>query len=201
MIPLTRHIRILFFAVLLSLCSSSVFANAYREKDKQAKIARTAMTVLPPRDWNRLKYRPGKYTEVWTLDGEQLNEVTFYAGIQHGKPIVKERNKKHSPLPKFKSNILLMEIPELLEGTYRAHRYVGNFTLTSAKPHVFLGYEGVYFTYNFTDRDELPRKGEARATIAKDKLYMVTFDAPRLHYFERTIGDFRSLADTAALAE
>ena len=28
---------------------------------------------------------------------------------------------------------------------------------------------------------------------------MLTFDAPRLHYFDRTVGDFRALADTATL--
>jgi len=50
-----------------------------------------------------------------------------------------------------------------------------------------------------TDLDHLTRKGEARAAIIEGKLYMVTFDAPRLHYFDLTIDDFRALADTARL--
>ena len=50
-----------------------------------------------------------------------------------------------------------------------------------------------------SDHDELPRRGEARAVIVGKELYMVTFDAPRLHYFDRTVADFRALADAAKL--
>jgi hypothetical protein len=145
--------------------------------------------------------RPGKYAETWTLDGEQLNDVTFYSGVIAGAPIVKERNKKHEPLPKFRYETLLVEIPELLEGTYRAYKQIGSFALSSSKPTQFLGHDGVLFSYHFTDNDGLPRMGEARAAIVDKKLYMVTFDAPRLHYFDRSVADFRSLADTAKLTD
>jgi hypothetical protein len=30
---------------------------------------------------------------------------------------------------------------------------------------------------------------------------MVTFDAPRLHYFNKTLADFRALADTAKMGD
>lgn len=174
-------------------------ANAYREKGQIAEIADSRMVVTPTRDWNSLDRRPGKGVEVWTLDGEQLNDVTFYSGIDPGKPLVKERDKKREPLPKFTASTLLIEVPELLEGTYRAYKHIGSFTLTGSKPDRFLGREGIGFTYEFTDQDELPRMGEARAVLVGKKLYMVTFEAPRLHYFDRTLADFRVLAGTATL--
>ena len=158
------------------------------------------MTVTPPRDWNRLDAKPGKSAETWTLDGELLNDVTFYGAIEPGKPLVRERSKKRDPLPKFTRSTLLAEVPELLEGTYRTYKSIGMFSITNATPDRFLGKDGVRYTYDFTDADELPRKGEARAAIVDGKLYMATFDAPRLHYFDRTIADFRALADTAVLA-
>lgn len=188
-------------ALGLAVMSGGAHANAYREKGKTAAVADSGMTVTPPRDWNRLDVRPGKYTEVWTLDGEQLNDVTFYGGVEPGKPLVRERNQKREPLPKFTASTLLIEVPELLEGTYRAYKQIGSFALTSSKPDRFLGHEGVLFTYEYTDEDNLPRKGEARAVLVANKLYMVTFDAPRLHYFERTLADFRDLADTAKLTK
>jgi hypothetical protein len=181
--------------------AGAAHANAYREKGKVVEIADSNMTVTPPRDWNRLDGRPGKHAEIWTLDGEQLNDVTFYSGIEPGTPLVKERDKKRDPLPKFTATTLLIEVPELLEGTYRAGKQIGGFTLTGSKPDRFLGREGVNFTYEYTDRDNLSRKGEARAVLIEKKLYMVAFDAPRLHYFERTIADFRALADSAKLVE
>ncbi len=182
-----------------AMSAGGAHANAYREKGKVAEVADSGMTVTPPRDWNRLDAKPGKYTEVWTLDGEQLNDVTFYGGVEAGTPLVKERDKKRDPLPKFTASTLLIEVPELLEGTYRAYKQIGGFTLTGSKPDRFLGREGVNFTYEYTDRDDLPRKGEARAVLIGKKLYMVTFDAPRLHYFDRTLAEFRALADTAKL--
>ena len=172
-------------------------ANTYREKDKVVEVAGSDMTVTPPRDWNRLDAKPGKYAEIWTLDGEQLNDVTFYGGVEPGNPLVRERDRKRDPLPKFTAGTLLIEVPELLEGTYRAAKGIGGFATTSARPERFLGEDGVGFTYEYTDSDELPRKGEARAVISGGKLYMVTFDAPRLHYFDKTLADFRALADTA----
>ena len=57
----------------------------------------------------------------------------------------------------------------------------------------------MFFTYEFTDEDQLTRKGEARAAIIGGKLYMITFEAPRLSYFGKVVADFRALADTAKL--
>ncbi|MDC0887302.1 hypothetical protein OAS19_05890, partial [Altererythrobacter sp.] len=141
----------------------------------------------------------GKRAETWTLDGELLNDVTFFGGITHGRPLVKERDKKRAPLPKFEKSTLLVEVPELLEGTYRAYKQIGLFELTSIEPGEFLNQDGVRFTYRYVDKDGLTRKGEARAAIFEQELFMVTFDAPRLHYFDQTAPAFRALADTAVL--
>src|SRR3546814_10785703 len=89
--------------------------------------------------------KAGKNTETWTLDGEQLNDVTFFGGIEAGKPLVKERDRKRDPLPKFTSSTLLIEIPELLEGTYRTHKQIGAFRLLTTEPAKFLGQDGVSF--------------------------------------------------------
>lgn len=195
--------RILFSAALSAAALSAIpaQANAYREKGKAAQIADSTLTVTPPRDWNRLSLKPGKSAEIWTLDGEQLNDVTFYGGVDPGQPLVRERNKKRDPLPKFTGATLLAEVPELLEGTYRAYKKIGAFTLTESRPDRFLNQDGVRFTYEYTDADNLPRKGEARAALIGGKLYMATFDAPRLHYFDKTIADYRALTEAARLTK
>ena len=180
-----------------ALTAGAANANAYREKGKVTKVADDAIAVTPSRDWNRLDVKPGKNAETWTLDGEQLNEVTFFGAVEPGQPLVKERSKKREPMPRLRATTLLVEVPELLQNTYRAYKKIGDFALTGIQPAGFLGKEGVIFTYDYLDEDDLPRKGEARATLINHKLYMITFDAPRLHYFDRNIGDFRSLAYSA----
>lgn len=190
-------------ALALSLVvvgGGTVHANAYRETGKAVQVGDGALSVTPPRDWNRLSVRPGKFAETWTLDGEQLNDVTFYAGVESGEPLVRERNRKREPLPKFRSAMLLVEIPELLEGTYRAYKKTGTFSVTASRPERFLGHDGVTFAYEYLDGDQLPRKGEAIAAIVDKRLYMITFDAPRLHYFDQSLGDYRALVASLRLA-
>lgn len=194
--------RILPIAAALGLASvtaSAALANDLREKGKVVEVAKSGLVVTPPRDWNKLTIKPGKLNEVWTLDGEQLNDVTFYGGIPVGEPLVRERDRKRAPLPRFTANTLLIETPELLENTYRAYKQIGTFQVTSSQPERFLGQDGVSFTYEYVDKDQLPRKGEARAAIVRKRLYMVTYDAPRLHFFSKNLSDFRGLVDATSL--
>lgn len=178
---------------------SPAHANAYREKGKPVIVADSSMSVTPPRDWNKLSIEPGKRAEVWTLDGEQLNDVTFYGGIKPGEPLIRERSKKRKPLPKFTSATLLVEVPELVEATYRTEKEIGDFTVTGSAPEMFLGQKGIQFTYAYVDQDNLPRKGEGRAALVKGSLYMATFDAPRLHYFDKVLPDYRALIGSAVI--
>ena len=182
-----------------ALAATSAAANDYRAKGVPVAVAKSTMQVVPTRDWNKLGARPGKKAETWTLDGEQLNDVTFFAGIAPGEPLIKERNKKREPLPRLNRATLLVEVPELLEQTYRTARGIGGFKLLASAPDRFLGSDGIRFTYDYVDADELPRKGEARAALIKGALYMVTFDAPRLHFYDRALADYRTLADSAVL--
>lgn len=176
------------------------FAHSLREGGEAVSVADSRMSITPPRSWNRLSGNLGKNTESWSLDGAQLNAVVFYGGIPAGKPLVRERDRKDNPLPKVGNNMLLIEVPELLEGTYRTERQIGDFEVTASAPGMFLGHDGIIFSYRYVDADQLTRMGEARAALIDGKLYMITFDAPRLHYFEETADDFRALADTARLS-
>jgi len=191
--------RALALIVSAALLTSLASANAYREKGRAVAVANSAMTVTPPRDWNQLSRRPGKKAETWTLDGEQLNDVTWYGDIAPGEPLVRERDKKRKPLPRISRDTLLVELPELLEATYRTDKGIGSFKVIASTPDRFLGGEGIRFSYEYVDNDNLPRKGEARATLVKGHLYMATFDAPRLHYFDRLLADFHALTDSATL--
>lgn len=192
---LVRTIALSLAAAALS--AGAVQAHKLRERAQSVQVADGGLVVTPSQDWNRLDGNSGKRTESWTLDGEQLNDLTFYGGIEPGKPLVRERNKKSDPLPKFTASTLAVEIPELVEGTYRTAKNIAKFEVTATEPAQFLGHEGISFAFEYLDGEHLVRKGEARAAIIDGKLYMVTFDAPRLRYFAQTIGEFRRIADSA----
>lgn len=186
-------------SAIFVLTMPDAIAHKLHPQGQPIAVAESTLTVTPSRDWNQLRTRIGKKTETWTLDGAVLNDVTFFGGIDPGNPLVRERNKKREPLPKFTRTTFLAEVPELLERTYRAYKHSGSFQVTAVEPIRFLENDAVLFSYEFTDEDQLTRRGEARATIIDRKLYMMTFEAPRLNYFGKLIADFRQLADTATL--
>lgn len=192
----TRTMKIAIGVLALAMASTGADAHKLRERAKPAEVAE-AFAVTPTRDWNRLDGNRGKNTETWTLDGEQLNELTFYGGIEPGRPLLRERNKKTDPLPKFDAATLAVEIPELLEGTYRTAKGTTAFEVTALEPSRFLDTDGITFSYRYVDGEHLVRKGEAKAAIIGGKLFMMTFEAPRLHYFDRGIGEFRKMSESA----
>lgn len=194
-----RFIFAMLFLAVVALPPSVATAHKLRPQGVAVTIADSPLTVTPGRDWNRLDGNIGKHTETWTLDGGQLNDLTFFAGIEPGKPLVRERRKKREPLPKFGSTTLLAEVPELFEATYRDYKQIADFRMVDIQPATFLGQQGVVFAYEYVDQDELTRKGEAHAAIIGGRLYMVSFDAPRLHYFDRGIQDFRRIVESARL--
>lgn len=192
-----RMVRSMSLALAAGLLATAAHAHRLREAGQEVAVDGSQLVVNPARDWNRLSGNIGANTETWTLDGEQLNDVTFYTGIEPGRPLVRERSKKRDPLPKFTESTLLIEIPELLEGTYRTYKRLAAFEVLTTEPVTFLGRDGVKFTYEFTDADDLVRRGEAHAAIIDKRLFMATFDAPRLHYYDRNIADFRQLVQSA----
>ena len=91
------------FHIVMALAVSSVswpaLSNSLVSAGTQTNIARSSLSATPAGEWNKLSYRGGKNVEVWTIDGDTLNKVTFYGGIQVGKPLFKEADKKAGRFP------------------------------------------------------------------------------------------------------
>jgi hypothetical protein len=47
--------------------------------------------------------------------------------------------------------------------------------------------------------DEVQRKGEAVGAFVGDRLYLVTYEAPALHFFDKDVAKFRQLSQTLKL--
>lgn len=187
-------------AVAVSLTASSAIANSLVSPGPQAKIARSSLSARPAGEWNRLSYRGGKNVEVWTLDGDELNKVTFYGGIEVGKPLLKEADKKDRPLPRVTPNMLITDIPALLESTYRVQFSVSQMSIDSQEPAMVDGHKGIRFTYSFVRNDEdVQRKGEAIGAFVGNRLYLVAYEAPAIHFFDKDVEKFRQLAGTVKI--
>jgi hypothetical protein len=188
-------------SLIMSLAIASVsvpaLANSLVAPGPQTKIARSELSAVPGTEWNRLSYRGGKNVEIWTLDGDELNKVTFYGGIAVGQTLFREADKKRAPLPRVTANMLITDIPVLLESSYRIQLNTTQMSIGSQEPATVGGRKGVKFTYTFVRQDDdVQRKGEAIGAVVGDKLYLVTYEAPAIHFFDKDVEKFRQLAST-----
>jgi hypothetical protein len=196
-----RPFHTLFLAAAIVALPAAAAANDLRERGKPVAVAKSALTVTPGMDWNKLNQRPGRDSETWTLDGELLNDVSFYGGIEHDKTLFREVDKKNRPLPRFSKTMLLSDLPAMLESSYRIARDVSIFEIGAVVPAQVAGGKGIHFTYSFVGPDELRRNGEADGTIIDGKLYMATYEAPALYYFDRSLPAYRALVGSFRLAD
>ena len=119
--------KLLSTFLLAAIIATPALANSLVSPGPKAKIARSTLSASPSYEWNKLSYRGGKNVEVWTIDGDQLNKITFYGAIEVGKPLFREADKKERPLPRVTPNMLITDIPALLESSYRSQFSVSQF--------------------------------------------------------------------------
>lgn len=191
--------RSLLFMVALATASTAHAGNTLIDANAPVTVARSGLQITPNRDWNKIGARPGRNAETWTIDSDLLNDVSFYGGIIGNATLFREVDRRNRPLPRFNATMLLTDIPDLLEQSYRIARGISIFSIDQQAPAQFLGTNGVRFSYSFVGSDSLRRNGEASAAIVNGKLYMMTFEAPTVHYFEHDVGAYRQLVASAQL--
>ncbi|BCA58069.1 hypothetical protein HMP06_0838 [Sphingomonas sp. HMP6] len=144
--------------------------------------------------------RPGRRSETWTIDGDGLNDLTFYGGIESNSTLFREVSKRLKPLPRYSSTMLLTDIPALFENSYSIALDTQLMKIDQVEPTTFLGQKGVRFMYSFSLKGEdVRRKGEASGAIISGKLYLISFEAPELFYFDRDVAGYRNIVAAAKL--
>ena len=186
--------------LLIATATPALAGNKLIVPGQPVAVAKSTLTVTPTHEWNKLGARPGRSSEEWTLDGDGLNDLTFYGGIESGRALFREVSKKNKPLPRFSSTMLLTDIPALLEQSYRIALDTPLMTVTSVEPATLAGAKAVHFSYSFTrQNEEVQRTGEATAAIIGGKLYMISFEAPVIYYFDRDKANAQAVVASARL--
>ena len=185
---------------LITFAAPALAGNSLIAAGQRIAVGKSAMTVAPDHEWNKLGARPGRSSEEWTLDGDGLNDLTFYGGIEGDKTLFREVSKRNKPLPHFSSTMLLTDIPALLEQSYRIALDTPLMTVDGAEPAILAGNKAIRFHDTFTRPDEeVKRGGDAIASIVGGKLYMITFEAPTIFYFDRDVAGYRAVVSSARI--
>lgn len=187
-------------AFTLAIFATAPLAAKWTLKPEGARVAvaKSGLTVVPGAGWNSWSFRPGKKAELWSYDGPVLNQIEFIGGVASGEPLARERNKKDKPLPKFNPKMLPTDIAQAYEQTQRIVSQSPDFTVEAMEPVTFAGHPGIKFTYRYTrPEEELTRRGEARGAIIGGKLYMISYAAPAVHYFDAHLTKAQAIMDSA----
>jgi hypothetical protein len=114
--------------------------------------------------------------------------------------LFKELDKKNKPLPRVTPNMLITDIPALLESSYRSQFSVNRMSIDSQEPATISGHKGIRFTYSFVKNEEdVVRKGEGIGAFVDNRLYLVCYEAPSIYFFDKDVDKFRQLANTLKL--
>ena len=190
----------LLIAAAAGAATGAAQANSLVSPGAQPGIAHSRLAAKPAGEWNRLSRVDGRNVEVWTVDGDALNKVSFYGGIASGSALLRERDRKHHPLPKVSATMLMTDIPALLESTYRSLGLVDQMTIGEQAPAMLGGHKAIRFAYSTTRADdEVRRNGEGIGTLVDGTLYLVTYEAPALHFFDKDLEKYRQLAASLSL--
>lgn len=180
-----RVLNILAVVLCLGMAGQAQAGWKLVEQAQAVKVAKGRLSVTPGEKWNRNTARPIKKGEVWTLDGPALNELYFVSGLIGGETLFKDVNKKVQPLPAMSGSMVLADIPEFYESSTRIALGTSLFEFGTVEPISFSGHDGIRFEFSYQVKNSpVTRKGVAAATLVNGQLYLISFIAPSIHYFD-----------------
>lgn len=183
--------------IVAALFFSSPVLAGWKLMPGKQRASIDSASVVPLTDWNQASARPGKQGRIWTKDGFDLNAFEVFNAVPNGAPLYKERDRKRNPMPKFDNAVLLPELADFFERSFRTNNQITDFTIIETAPANVGGYKGLRVRYKYTKpNDELTRFGEARLAVSKGKLYAINFYAPRLHYFADRIDEVQTMMES-----
>jgi hypothetical protein len=162
-------------------------------------VVREHLSVKVDAAWNHLEGgTPNPKHDVWTSDGSPLDHLHFFVGIAPGEALIELKNRPEKQVPKFQKTMQSYDIVEL----YETLSTLDGSTFTRGKliPTTFAGGSGFRFEYTLVRKaDEVIMSGVGFATVQKDQLYLMVFEAPRIHYFAKHLPRVEAIAASAQI--
>jgi hypothetical protein len=202
---MTKHPLPFAALALLLMLSLTAFLGGPKliEAAKPHQIGKTALTVTPSKSWARLG-RPGHFhriAEVWTIDGEPLNTITFFAGLKDDERLFRQPSRSEVQLPKFRSTMAPQELAEFVESSFRILTGSSAFRVTDLKPATVAGAQGFQMDVDYIGQDdELKRKGRIAGAVHDGKLYLIVYQAAAMSFFDRYLAEADAIIKSAVIA-
>jgi hypothetical protein len=187
---------------LLAL-AAAVFAAGCAQVSKVATgdvTIRDRLIVTTDRPWNQFERGITDNPPTWTQDGLAVDALRFYVGLKDGELLAPTTSDPKATRPlAFRSSMTATDVVTLFEALYS--RGGSTFQLDRLAPQPFLGAEGFRFEFSgIRKEDEVRLRGIGWGTVRNGELWVVTYTAPRLSFFDRHLGAAESVVRSARVA-
>ena len=134
--------------------------------------------VEPQIEWSRMKL---EHIDFLTVHGGGLESLRLTRGLEDGDPLLAPASSKDE-MPVYRGSMSANEIAELTEDTMTRSGGVQVET-SGLEPYSFAGLDGFRFDLAYASEAGLRYTGLAAGATFEERLYLVLFTAPALHYF------------------
>ena len=147
------------------------------------------------RDWSHFPaaFNPITQGSMITQDGFILNRIHMMT-LEAGEPIMKAR--KTDDVPRFNTGMSQIELVELVTATLNRVGYE-SVTAENVEPMDFDGLDGVQFQITGKFDTGLNLKGNVGLAQDGEKLHVIYFLAPELHYHETMEDEAKAIIASA----
>ncbi len=168
--------------------------------EAEAPVVLSSTLKLDPQiDWSRS--RSGGI-ETWTVDGEALNRLEFVKGASNGDALVatdpEDREGGRSELPVFDRDMTGLEVHDLYVATLSQLGY-SRIVTRDVEPWQLGGRPGFRFAFSHVAEDGLERDGLAVGFFDDGALWLITYTAPTVHYFQKYKPQVEALVSSMTL--
>jgi hypothetical protein len=175
-------------ALLLGGCAST------HGLQSKGDVTTFDMVMTTSLDWSRIR---GHRSEVWTIDGVQLNRLLIFSRIRPNEDIfqrARERKSRPDGLW-YRPGMRLDELESLIADGFNLPNGWSGVRTSNLRPHGFGSAQGIRFDIEMTSLNGLIYKGTVAAAERKDRLNVIVWLAPKEYYHGRDVAAVQSMLD------
>lgn len=128
----------------------------------------------------------------FTREGVGLQRIRAENGIEDGDTMFGRTNKT---MPEYKKSMSLLDIRDFILDSFTSAGIL-QVEETEFRPANFGPWPGFRTEIEFSNKNGLRRKMMIAGMKHNDKLYVMYYQAPKIYYFDKNIGDFEEMLNT-----
>jgi hypothetical protein len=128
---------------------------------------------------------------IWTFNGTALDRIVFLSDIEDKKTLFGE-DSHH----KFEKEMNPIEIAELFLDSLQTFGKWPQVKKANLRMSKLGSFDGLSFELNLVSEEGLKYKGLVSCAIIDEKLNIIYFLAPKLHYYPKYIQDYKNIINS-----